>query len=140
MIPPAVTGPGRFAAIIESMNLGFTEMAFIFFLALIFFGPRKLPEIARQIGRFMAEVKRASNQFQLQIDEEVRKLEDEERALKAKEEPKVEVIPPPAPEENSIQPPAAPVIAPPHGVTANAAGMHPEPAESAPAAKQEQQV
>ena len=64
------------------MNLGFTEMLFIFLLALIVVGPRRLPELARQFGRIMAEVKRASNDFQAQVQEEVRQLEIEETAKK----------------------------------------------------------
>ena len=57
------------------MNLGFPEMMFIFILALIIFGPKKLPEIGRQIGKGLAEFKRASREFQSQIEDEVRKLE-----------------------------------------------------------------
>jgi len=64
------------------MNLGFSEMLFIFLLALIVVGPRRLPELARQFGRIMAEVKRASNDFQVQVQEEVRQLEIEETAKK----------------------------------------------------------
>lgn len=48
-------------------------MIFIFLLALILFGPKKLPEIGRQIGKFMAEFKRASNTFQSQIQSEIEK-------------------------------------------------------------------
>lgn len=59
------------------MNLGFPEMMFIFILALILFGPKKLPEIGRQIGKGLAEFKRASREFQSQIEDEVRKLEIE---------------------------------------------------------------
>jgi len=59
------------------MNLGFPEMMFIFILALILFGPKKLPEIGRQIGKGLAEFKRASREFQSQIEDEVRKLEME---------------------------------------------------------------
>ena len=59
------------------MNLGFPEMMFIFLLALILFGPKKLPEIGRQIGKGLAEFKRASREFQSQIEDEVRKLEYE---------------------------------------------------------------
>jgi sec-independent protein translocase protein TatB len=62
------------------MNLGFSEMLFIFLLALIVVGPRRLPELARQFGRIMAEIKRASNDFQAQVQEEVRQLEIEETA------------------------------------------------------------
>jgi len=61
------------------MDFGFSgEIIFIMLLALILFGPRKLPEIARTIGKVMAEFKRASSDFQGQIHEEVRKLELEE--------------------------------------------------------------
>lgn len=60
-----------------TMNLGFPEMMFIFILALILFGPKKLPEIGRQVGRGLAEFKRASREFQMQIEDEVRKLEYE---------------------------------------------------------------
>lgn len=52
-------------------------MMFIFILALILFGPKKLPEIGRQIGKGLAEFKRASREFQSQIEDEVRKLEVE---------------------------------------------------------------
>ena len=41
----------RSGSIMETMNLGFPEMIFLFLLALIIFGPKKLPEIGRQIGR-----------------------------------------------------------------------------------------
>src|SRR5512146_2199358 len=61
----------------ETMNLGFPEMLFIFVLALIIFGPKKLPEIGRQIGKAMAEFKRASNEFKYQLDTEIRQMETE---------------------------------------------------------------
>ncbi|HWX56656.1 MAG TPA: Sec-independent protein translocase protein TatB [Verrucomicrobiae bacterium] len=60
------------------MNLDFGEILFIMLLALIMFGPKKLPEIARQIGKFMAEFRRASSDFQAQIHEEIRKIDLEE--------------------------------------------------------------
>jgi sec-independent protein translocase protein TatB len=59
------------------MDFGF-EMIFFALLALVLFGPRKLPQIAREMGRFMAEFKRAGNQFQNQIQEEIRNMELEE--------------------------------------------------------------
>ena len=59
----------------EDMNLGFSEMVFIFLLALIIFGPKKLPEIGRQIGRALNEFKRASNEFKAQVESEIANLE-----------------------------------------------------------------
>jgi TatA/E family protein of Tat protein translocase len=59
------------------MNLGIPEMIFIFVLALIIFGPKKMPEIGRQIGRALAEFKRASNEFKAQIETEIQQMEVE---------------------------------------------------------------
>ena len=64
------------------MNLGMPEMIFIFLLALIIFGPKKLPEIGRQIGRALTEFKRASNEFKMQIEDEIRQLEYDEQQKK----------------------------------------------------------
>ena len=60
------------------MNLGVSEMIFIGLLAFMLFGPKKLPEMARQLGKLVAEFKKASNQFQGQIHDEIRKLELED--------------------------------------------------------------
>ena len=58
------------------MGFGFSgEMIFLFFLALILFGPRRLPEIGRQIGRIMNEFRRASNEFRAQIESEINVLD-----------------------------------------------------------------
>ena len=76
------------------MNLGFPEMMFIFLLALIIFGPKRLPEIGRQIGKAMGEFKRASNEFKAQIEQEVRQLEVE-AALKKEKEAITNMIAPP---------------------------------------------
>ena len=66
------------------------DTVFIFVLALIIFGPKKLPEIGRQIGRLVGEFRRASNEFKFQIEEELRQAERTET--------------PPAP-ANTIAPP-----------------------------------
>ncbi len=76
------------------MNFGFSEMLFLFLLALLLFGPKKMPEIGRQIGRALAEFKRASNELKGQLENEMRLLEAEEREKK--------ISPPPPPPENSI--------------------------------------
>ncbi len=68
------------------MNLGFPEMAAIFVLALIIFGPKRMPEIGRQIGKALAEFKRYSNDFKYQLESEVRQWEIEETLRKEKEE------------------------------------------------------
>jgi len=62
------------------MNFGFSgEMIFLFFLALILFGPKKLPEIGRQIGRFMMEFRRASYEFRSQIESEMYAAESQSK-------------------------------------------------------------
>jgi sec-independent protein translocase protein TatB len=53
------------------------EMIFLFFLALILFGPKKLPEIGRQVGRLMNEFRRASNEFRAQIESEINAVESD---------------------------------------------------------------
>jgi TatA/E family protein of Tat protein translocase len=59
------------------MNLGFSEMVFLFLLALIIFGPKKMPEIGRQIGKALNDFKRASNEFKAQIESEIANIERE---------------------------------------------------------------
>lgn len=60
------------------MNFGFSgEMVFIFLLALIIFGPKKLPEIGRQIGKALNDFKRASNEFKAQIETEIANIDRE---------------------------------------------------------------
>jgi Tat protein translocase TatB subunit len=85
------------------MNLGMPEMIFILLLALVVVGPRKLPELARQLGKYMAEFKRASNEFKQQLESEMLNIELEERAKKAKEEPKV--LPPEESAEDRVMRP-----------------------------------
>lgn len=60
-------------------RMSFSETIFLFFLALIVFGPKKLPEIARQVGKFMNEFRRASNEFKSQIEQEIAHLEVEKQ-------------------------------------------------------------
>ena len=62
---------------IEAMSLA--DSIFIFGLALIIFGPKKLPEIGRQVGKLMLEFRRASNEFKMQIEEELRNVEQADR-------------------------------------------------------------
>ena len=59
--------------------MSFSETIFLFVLALVIFGPKKLPEIARQAGRLLAELRRASNEFKSQIETEIAHLEVEKK-------------------------------------------------------------
>jgi Tat protein translocase TatB subunit len=85
------------------MNLGMPELIFIFLLALVVVGPKKLPELARQLGKYMAEFKRASNEFRNQLETEMMNIELEERAKKEKEAPRI-LPPEPEPAEPSVTP------------------------------------
>lgn len=62
--------------------LGFPELIVIFVIALIVFGPRKLPELGKSLGKGLAEFKRASNELQNTLDEEVRN-EERRKAITA---------------------------------------------------------
>ena len=52
-------------------TLGMPELILIFVVALLLFGPRKMPQIGRSIGRAMGEFRRASNEFKRTIEDEV---------------------------------------------------------------------
>lgn len=66
----------------------FADSIVIFLLALVLFGPKKLPEIGRQIGKLLAEFRRASNDFKMQIDDELRAMEQQERQRSSKLQPR----------------------------------------------------
>ena len=53
-------------------SIGFPEMLVILVVALIIFGPRKLPELGRSLGRSINEFKRASNELRSTLDDEIR--------------------------------------------------------------------
>ncbi len=60
-------------------RMSFSETIFLFLLALVIFGPKKLPEIARQAGKLLNEFRRASNEFKSQIEQEIAHLEAENK-------------------------------------------------------------
>jgi sec-independent protein translocase protein TatB len=60
----------------------FQDSAVIFFIALLLFGPKKLPELARQLGKLMGEFRRASNEFRMQMEDELRIADQEEQRKK----------------------------------------------------------
>jgi sec-independent protein translocase protein TatA len=61
-------------------SLGMQEIVIIFVLALIVFGPRKLPEIGKTLGKGLAEFKKASNELKQTWEDEVR-LEKEKEVM-----------------------------------------------------------
>ncbi len=78
------------------MNFGFSgEMIFLFFLALILFGPKKMPEIGRQVARFLNEFRRASYEFRSQIESEINSLDkNDSRSNASGGRPRQQILPP----------------------------------------------
>jgi TatA/E family protein of Tat protein translocase len=62
-------------------SIGMPELIVIFSIALLIFGPRKLPELGRSLGKSLSEFKRASNELKNTLEEEIRV--DEQRAADA---------------------------------------------------------
>ena len=63
-------------------SLGIPEMMFIFVLALLLFGPKKLPELGRTVGKALAEFRRAQGELKATFDREMKNLERETESLK----------------------------------------------------------
>ena len=60
-------------------SIGMPELIIILVIALIIFGPRKLPELGRSLGKSIGEFKRASNELRSTLEEEIRIEEQRER-------------------------------------------------------------
>ncbi len=108
-------------------NLGMADTLILMVLALVVFGPRRLPQIGRQIGKLMYEFRKASNDFKFQMEEELRNAEEGDRRKKEEEErrralaaappqPQLKQTTSPASESNAAAPeseapaPAAPEV------------------------------
>ena len=64
-------------------SIGMPELIIIFVIALIIFGPRKLPELGRSLGKSIAEFKKASNELKSTLEEEIR-LEEQRSSIEEK--------------------------------------------------------
>jgi len=70
---------------IQYASLGMADSLILMVLALVVFGPRRLPQIGRQIGKLMYEFRKASNDFKFQMEEELRNAEESDRRKKEEE-------------------------------------------------------
>ena len=88
---------------IEVANLGMADSLILMVMALVVFGPRRLPQIGRQIGKLMYEFRKASNDFKFQMEEELRNAEEADRRKKEEEERQRQLAAaPPAQLESSV--------------------------------------
>ena len=113
-------------------TLGGPELLLILVIALIVFGPRKLPEMGRSLGKMMLEFRRASNEFKRTVEDEVDAEQARERAaaLAAVAPPAAAPAAPPAqapagPTDGTAAAPE-PVLAPPPGTVAVGQPADPE--------------
>ena len=72
-------------------GVGLPEVTVILILALLIFGPKKLPELGKQLGKTLKSLKKASNEFQNEIDQ-VMKEEDKEEYPKSLESNQINEI------------------------------------------------
>jgi sec-independent protein translocase protein TatB len=97
--------------------MSFPDTVVLFILALLLFGPKKLPQIARQVGKALGEFKRASNEFKAQIESEISQLEFEEKKKEQEQQqqslPKIEPISGSIPSSRFALPEKRPVSDPP---------------------------
>src|SRR5687767_5686638 len=84
--------------------IGMPEMVIIAVIALIIFGPRKLPELGKSLGKSIAEFKRASNELKNTLEEEIR-TEELQEARKSAQIPPTAATPPSTPAPVATTPP-----------------------------------
>lgn len=87
-------------------TLGGPELLLILVIALIVFGPRKLPEMGRSLGKMMLEFRRASNEFKRTVEDEVDAEQARERAAGVAAAPPAAAVAPAGPPAGPDAPPA----------------------------------
>lgn len=106
----------------------FADSIFLFVLALLLFGPKKLPVLARELGKWVGEFRRASNEFKMQMEDELRASEQTERQKQIAAMEAAAPVPPPlgepAEEHPHLRPPAS---VPPPPLPDHLAGVAVEP-------------
>jgi len=122
------------AAVWHSLMFSVPHLVVLFIVVLVFFGPHKLPELARGLGKLMAEFRKASNDFKMAFEEEMRTIERQAReaewkksqeAAEAKrqaelagsssstaEAAEAKILPPPPGTEPEPPAPTEPLVAP----------------------------
>ncbi len=95
-------------------GIGMPELIVILVIALIVLGPQKLPEIAKSLGKGLAEFKRATEDFKHNIEEEAKAAEEQERLAKETAAKEQEVAQEQATGEKTASAPAAPEKKPEH--------------------------
>jgi sec-independent protein translocase protein TatA len=73
-------------------GLGIPELIVIFVIALVVFGPKKLPDLGKSIGRAMAEFKKAQQEFQESVQAEMKEVEKTAELEKVKDLAKIDKI------------------------------------------------
>jgi sec-independent protein translocase protein TatA len=77
-------------------SIGMPELIIILVIALIIFGPRKLPELGRSLGKSINEFKKASNELRSTLEDEIRVEEQRDRVAATAPTPPPVATPPPA--------------------------------------------
>lgn len=90
-------------------GIGFQEMLVILVVVLIFFGPKRLPDLAKSLGKGIAEFKKASDEVRRGIDEAVREAESEDTPSDGPSPKEVPREGPPPPDAGDSSPPSSPL-------------------------------
>jgi len=118
-------------------GLGIPEIMVIFIIALVVFGPKRLPELGKSLGRALAEFKKASDEFQESMREEMKEVEKTAELDQVKKLGSIDLSAYTAPEQTPAPQPAPGTEAQPNAEATPTAGQQPA-AETAPAQTPEQ--